>query len=776
MAIDSYLNWRQENIEAYQNQFNRNEYIFLSTLVLEKTAEKNPSSQKELLERYRQMILTNESENLKLDSSIISHRIRINTELFQLLEKRQILYSRINNILPELSKSVSYIHGHHLVYMRNLIRRGAIEQDYDAAENFTRDDETPVSELDIIAAAIEIQNSMLEIMEIFSRIQRGFSPKIINNDFNHSIKRFYKATNTFEDYSLDAQDGLLVEELLLNGATFEASFKDFLDLEVSIAREKDNLEWNREELLSNIATLKKSNENYLIQFKERLQLVKTISLFFMFIMLITLLYLSKKIISELQKVVKETSKIKKDHSYQISLEQNSFSEFTYIFNALNVMANEVSKEFEELGQSQTKLEELVLQRTDELTKINDQLKNEIEERAKHELQRRDLEERLNRAEKMEAIGTLAGGVAHDLNNILSGIVSYPELLLLNLPEDHKFRGPLETIKNSGHKAAVIVEDLLTMARRGVANHERVNLNQLIELFLKSPEFKNIRAHNSGVEIVCELDADIDTIYGSKVHLMKTLMNLLSNAAESISNVGIVKIITSNAYIDTVFQRYDQVNEGEYVKLSIQDNGTGIPPGNLEKVFEPFFSTKTMGRSGSGLGMAVVWGTIKDHNGYIDVISEVDNGSIFDVYLPLLRITDDVSSEDVNYDDLSANGESVLIVDDILEQREITTKMLEQLGYTVESVESGEKAIAFLKTRQADILVLDMIMQPGLDGLETYREITSFNPKQKAIVVSGFSESEKVLQAQNLGAGGYVKKPYTISEIAKALRRELETIR
>jgi len=391
---------------------------------------------------------------------------------------------------------------------------------------------------------------------------------------------------------------------------------------------------------------------------------------------------------------------------------------------------------------------------------------------KVEEDKKKLENQLQRAQKMEAIGTLAGGVAHNLNNILSGIVSYPDLLLMELPEDSPLVEPLTTIQKSGFKAAAIVQDLLTLARRGVSVSEVVNLNPIIIEHMNSPEFEKIKTFHPGLKIDIDLEPDLLPIAGSPVHLTKTVMNLVSNAAEAMPEGGTISISTQNRYLDNPVEGYDDIEEGDYVLLKICDTGIGISPEDKERIFEPFYTKKVMGRSGTGLGMAVVWGTIKDHNGYIDLKSTVGKGTSFALYYPVAResLTDDPASEaDFEY---SSQGESILIVDDVEEQRNIASLMLNKLGYCVNAVSSGEKAIEYLKSNPADLLVLDMIMDPGIDGLETYRKILEYRPGQKAIIASGFSETERVKEAQRLGAGEYVKKPYTIEKIGQAVAVEL----
>ena len=384
-----------------------------------------------------------------------------------------------------------------------------------------------------------------------------------------------------------------------------------------------------------------------------------------------------------------------------------------------------------------------------------------------------LQAQLQRAQKMEAIGTLAGGVAHDLNNILSGLVSYPELLLMQIPPDSPLRKPILTIQRSGEKAAAVVQDLLTLARRGVAVSEVVNLNDVILQYLKSPEYERLRSFHPGVDMETHLATGLLNISGSPVHLSKTVMNLISNAAEAVLGGGNIVVSTVNRYIDRPVKGYEDVLEGDYVVLTVTDPGVGISADDIKKIFEPFYTKKKMGRSGTGLGMSVVWGTVKDHHGYIDVESREGEGTTFTLYFPATRKAKGRDEPPLSIEDYRGRGESILIVDDVEQQREIASEMLKGLGYSVAAVSSGEEAVEYLKTNPVDLLVLDMIMDPGMDGLETYRRIIQFRPGQKAVIASGFSETERVREAQRLGAGAYVKKPFLSAKIGPAMRAELD---
>ncbi|MCP4022307.1 MAG: response regulator [Desulfobacteraceae bacterium] len=398
---------------------------------------------------------------------------------------------------------------------------------------------------------------------------------------------------------------------------------------------------------------------------------------------------------------------------------------------------------------------------------------DIRELKKNEQEKADLEAKLFRLQKMEALGTLAGGVAHDLNNILSGISAYPELLLEDLPQDSPLRKPITIIKKSGTKAAAVVQDLLTLARRGVATMEIVNINDLVKNSIESPECESIMEYHPDVAVNIDLDTDLLNVKGSELHIGKTIMNLISNSAEAMPKGGNIFIKTRNRYIDMPLFKYDQITVGDYIVITVTDMGDGIAPEDVDHIFEPFYTKKKMGRSGSGLGMAVVWGTVKDHKGYIDVKSEPGKGTSFDLYFPATREAVPKEESDISLEDLKGNNERILVVDDVEEQRFVAVSILKRLGYQPESVESGEAAIAYLIEKKVDLIVLDMIMEPGLDGLETYEKILKTNPNQKAIIASGFAETERVRKVQHLGAAQYIKKPYTPLQIGKAVKKVLD---
>jgi len=340
-------------------------------------------------------------------------------------------------------------------------------------------------------------------------------------------------------------------------------------------------------------------------------------------------------------------------------------------------------------------------------------------------------------------------------------------------EDSPIRKPLITIQETGKKAAAIVQDMLTLARRGVAVTEVVNLNDVIFEYLNSPEYNKMKMFYPDVEVETRFEKGLLNIIGSPVHISKTIMNLVANAAEAIAGTGKLSITTENRYIDKPVRGYDKVKEGDYAILTVKDTGGGISPEDMEKIFEPFYTKKRMGKSGTGLGMPVVWGAVKDHNGYIDLESEEGRGTTFTLYFPATRKTPTKIESGIQVEDYMGRGESILIVDDVREQREIALTILSELNYTVTTVPSGEEAVEYLHDNAVDLLILDMIMDPGMDGLDTYKEILKLHPDQKAIVASGFSETDRAKEVERLGAGQYIKKPYTLEKIGMAVRKELK---
>lgn len=398
--------------------------------------------------------------------------------------------------------------------------------------------------------------------------------------------------------------------------------------------------------------------------------------------------------------------------------------------------------------------------------ISEDITEHLAARSEKEL----LEKQLQQAQKLETIGKMAGGVAHDLNNILSGIINYPELILLQLSQESPLRKPLESIQDSGKRAARVVADLLTIARGVAAVREITSINTLVEEYLKSPEYSKLLLAHPLITCRTQLDPEVMNISCSPVHIKKCLMNLINNAVEAFGDdrAGEILISSGNEELYEPLPGFPDIGRGKFVRLTISDNGPGISTNDIEHIFEPFYTKKTMGLSGTGLGLTVVWNTVQDHRGGLTVESGI-SGTTFTLFFPATAMAVQLEPMAIKVEKLYGQGQTILVVDDEPHQRDIASKILQLLHYRVEAVGSGREAIEYLKFQSVDLVILDMIMEPGLNGRETYAEILVHNPGQKAIIASGFAESEEIIKIQNLGAGQYVKKPYTLEQLGAAVQ-------
>ena len=379
----------------------------------------------------------------------------------------------------------------------------------------------------------------------------------------------------------------------------------------------------------------------------------------------------------------------------------------------------------------------------------------------------------HRASKMEALGLLAGGVAHDLNNILSGVVSYPDLLIHSLTKDDPLLEPLTTIRDAGERAALVVHDLLTITRGAVSISEVVELNDVVAEVLESPEFKSLTTTHAGILIESTPCAQPISIKCSPVHLKKCLFNLLTNAFEAIggARTGRVQVVVNRQ--ERLPKSADPVLDAVgYAVIEVRDDGPGIDPEDLEHIFEPFFTSKVMGRSGTGLGLAVVWNTIKDHRGHIDVRSGA-TGTTFLLYLPLC---DQPADESEALPALErGSGECILVVDDEKTQLRVTTELLAYLGYRVVPASDGRAALDAIRERHdIALVVLDMIMPRGWSGLRTFEEIQRERSGIPTLIVSGYAETGDVAAIQQQSGATFLPKPFTMAELGLAVQQALHS--
>lgn len=401
----------------------------------------------------------------------------------------------------------------------------------------------------------------------------------------------------------------------------------------------------------------------------------------------------------------------------------------------------------------------------------------LQERQRAEERRRELYDRLVRAERMVSLGVLASGMAYELNNVLGPVVSYPELILDHIPPESPARGYVTEIAEAGRKAASVIRDLQTIGRGGRYEPVRVDLNKVVQDYFSSADFEQIKAGHPGVEVEVRPAQGIPTILGAEGQLSRVVANLATNALEAMPNGGRFTVSTSAQHLEQAIGHYDKGEEGDYVVLVAEDTGVGIDRRDLERIFEPFYTRKQQPHKVSGLGLTVVYRVIKDHGGFIDVRSEMGKGSRFIVYLPVEKAV--VMMPDTGFMDYGGT-ETVLVLDDYEEQRKVARNLLETLGYKVLTAGNGREAVKIFEEvgrgkekHPVDLVVLDMVLADDFDGLETYKKIAEINPGQKAIVVSGFAETSRIVEARKLGVRRYVQKPYSLEALGKAVREELD---
>jgi PAS domain S-box-containing protein len=390
-----------------------------------------------------------------------------------------------------------------------------------------------------------------------------------------------------------------------------------------------------------------------------------------------------------------------------------------------------------------------------------------------------LESKLRKARRMEAVGLMAGGVAHDLNNMLTGILHQPERLLRNLPRDSPLRHSVEKIHNSGLEAAALVADLLTAAKGVTAVKETADLNTLVRDVLESPDLQTLLLAKPGISIRRHLAQKSVSVSCSPSHIRQCLLNLLINgcdAVEKTGKVGTISISTDSRYVDTVdtpSRDAPACPKGGYAVLSVTDTGSRISSVDLEHIFEPFYSKKVMGRSGTGIGLAVVRNIMEDHDGCVDIHTG-GRGTGFDLYFPVATEQDVEQIEIGGKDEQepTGDGQRILVIDDEKSQRDRAVDLLTKLGYQPMSVADGEGAVAYLNSHKVDLLLLDMMPEREMNGGKTYEQVLFLHPSQKAVITCALPESDAVKKMREPGAEKILPKPYTLNQLSEAVRQAL----
>lgn len=395
---------------------------------------------------------------------------------------------------------------------------------------------------------------------------------------------------------------------------------------------------------------------------------------------------------------------------------------------------------------------------------------DITARIEAEEREKSLRQKLSNYERLDSLGVMAGGIAHDLNNILGPLVGYPDLIRLQT-ENPKITKLADEMQRSAERATGVIEDLLTLARRGVYKAKPLSPATCIEDFLNSAALQQIVSDNPSVSLELNLAGDTPTILGSDSHVHQILLNLVKNGFEAIEETGCVKIETRVESMSESIAGFEEVPSGDSFVLCVSDDGQGITSVDQERIFDPFFSSKRKDGGGTGLGLAMVYAVAKDMSASIEVESNPGDGASFTVRFPIVESQELQSTSNIT--DYRGDGD-ILIIDDMKPQRELAVRMLGALGYRVTTASHGDEGVERFqeKNQNFDLVLIDMMMGEGPDGLETYRRIQELHPGLPCLLASGFSETERVNTGIEEGVKGFIRKPYTQAVLGSAVSKAL----
>lgn len=405
----------------------------------------------------------------------------------------------------------------------------------------------------------------------------------------------------------------------------------------------------------------------------------------------------------------------------------------------------------------------------ENVRLIESLRNELEERTRIETQRQKLEEQLRHVQKMESLGTLAGGIAHDFNNLLGIISAYTEMLAIHKHDEARFHKYFEVLAQTITRATELVQQILTFARRTEIQKVPVNINTLVQEIVK---FLN-ETFPKTIEIKTDLQSHLSSIMGDPTQIHQALMNLAVNARDAMPNGGILSLKTELVSTAVVQQVFPKAQASAYVAITIRDTGVGMPQEVLQRIYEPFFTTKEKGK-GTGLGLSVVYGIVSSLDGFIDVKSSVGKGTTFTIYLPSNEQPQMHERPAETPAHVKGGNETIFLIEDEDFLRELVQSILESHGYKVLTARDGLEAVELFKKENANIdLILSDLGLPKMSGSECLVIIKRIKPLQRVIMASGYFDPEERRKLSELGVSHFFQKPYNPSHLLKTIREVLD---
>ena len=465
--------------------------------------------------------------------------------------------------------------------------------------------------------------------------------------------------------------------------------------------------------------------------------------------------LSRPILS-LVNIAREVSQ---NQDYSLRAPEGGQDELGTLSRAMNGMLEQIEERDRSLGEARAQLEA-------RLGELEDQIRQTKEAQAALAKS----EEQLRQAQKMEAIGILAGGVAHDFNNILTAIMGYSQLLTRRLGPDSPHKDTVKEILNAGSRAAALTSQLLAFSRRQILEPKVLDLNDVV----RNMEKMLRRLIGEDVDFLTVLEPKLDRVKVDPGQIEQILLNLAVNSRDAMPDGGTLIIETKNAELDKFYaDDHLEVTPGPYVMVSVSDNGCGMDEEMRSRIFEPFFTTKGAGK-GTGLGLSTVFGIIKQSGGHVSVYSEPSQGTTFKIYLPKVEVAKSAARPSQDHDPLPVHDERILLVEDQDQVRDVVAQMLESYGYEVLSAACGEAALQKSTTEKGPIhLLLTDLVMPGMSGRELSEHLAVLRPATRCLFMSGYTD-DAVVRNKVLDSGiPFIHKPFTADALHRAVRKVLD---